>query len=322
MIKIKSLFIIILFLPKSLKSYPSEITILEKGKQKIFLFGDYHTNNVQTKAQVYATFDAAKILNALVIIEDKEWNVQDLPFARKVELNDPNLLNVQERYLSPLGYLCRTSAIECVNVEFRAIWDAFNNGMVTLFQAIEMSEKSIDESKNFAKTNFEKICKDVENDESWQILEKYKDLKIKEFLNKISIDELYSIMGKDLSKESNLKKLSLKIRPNKIKESLWKKYAPYADLLDQIMEMRILRVIFNNPDKENIFVCAGSYHTNLVKDYLQNQYGYKEIKSSTTAYDQICACKLALCCCDCITQPQVINVNNFLKEFLEEEICV
>ncbi len=322
---IKKFLIILAMSTNSLKGVIEEGDILSNEEINVILLGDIHIQDSQSKKQVCDTFRAIKELNALLIIEDTNENIDSLEVPEKIELKiKGDFLNSSKNYLNPLGYLCKTSNIDNANVEFRAIWIAFSQNCIKLEDAIRKTKDVLNELKNqfdkLGESDTKKaligVCQEIENDPKWDLLMKYQNLKFNEFIEKISIEELYSIKGMNFKNESYKKKLIAKFFKNKLKKKFWEISVPYLTFTYRMIEMQILKELNKNRNKKNIFICAGVNHTKRIKECLSE---FKTIKSSDISYKKcLCYCVFNCCYCYCDKIPKALDIQEFLKDFIDQ----
>ncbi len=295
--------------PVLINAAPADISVWSNGKQNIFLFGDFHINTNNSDKQAEDLIKAAKLLNALVLSEDLNENIKEssdmYPEIRGWGVEpSSDCLDLKER--------CEDNSIFYINIEYRIIFYLFREGKISLFKAIEKIQEILIDiiSSKELKIYFNDIEKNIWPTYVWKILEKYKNLKYDDFLRAISIKDLCKLVKlSNFKKTGYAAKLILKLCCNSesIKTLLLKLI---FFLGNNVLELRAIKLILENPDRENIFICAGWYHTNIISNYLKNYLGYKRIKKCSLAKLRKCF----FCCCEI----KSINVKTLLQQFVDK----
>jgi len=307
--KIFSIVLIICF--QSLQSTITDISVCSNGKQNIFLFGDLHVTINQTQNQVDNIMKLAKLLDALVIIESMKLNGEDLSLMYSelwywgYDFKGADCITLEK--------LCRDKITSYENIEYRAIFFLFAIGMIPLSRVILEMRKILTEITTHEDLGkyFGDVEKKVWSKKFWTILEKYQDLKYGDFLRAISIKDLCKLVRlSGFKKTSYMIKLILKLCccSQSIKKKLFELIVATNN---NLIELKAIKLILENTNKRNIFICAGGYHTNIIGSYLQNYLGYKKIKQDAVGLLRECG----LCCCKMNVN---VNISNSLQEFIDK----
>lgn len=277
-------FLSLILISSSLQAYTYRADVFENQGKKIYLLSDFHEHTKNTKKQVIDSINAAKSLDASIVVENYD---HDFIKSNNIDEND-----IKSCYLGLLSYECKSANIQSFNVDFR--------GNLGLF----LSENEV---------KLETLLNDYK-----QALEKTSSYNDGPVLNKF-YKETYQSVTNNINNLGQHKKCNYK---DCCKDKLFlKKAKKYSESIKAdskqlafdcilymawgLLEARILHEIYTS-EKQNIFVCVGGYHNATLEPILTKQLGYKKIYSYGDSHES--------------ENPKNINIENTFKKIQMNQI--